>query len=111
MAECSLCFIYAVAGSLFIIFYTLEELEAYGRKLRLMWHFRNDERELSYDPFKKKPKFDLKRKEAAIELYLNHLEEEISSLDYQVGYSNLTKGGKRCRLFVEKRQLCNYKRG
>ena len=24
-----------------------EELEAYGRKLRLMWHFRNDEREFS----------------------------------------------------------------
>ena len=68
-----------------------EELEAYGRKLRLMWHFRNDERELSYDPFKKKPKFDLKRKDAAIELYLSCLEEEISLLDYKVGYSNLTK--------------------
>ena len=24
-----------------------EELEGYGRKLRLMWHFRNDEREFS----------------------------------------------------------------
>ena len=30
-----------------------EELEACGRKLRLMWDFRNDEREFSYDPFKK----------------------------------------------------------
>ena len=57
-----------------------------------MWHFRNDEREFSYDPFKKKSKFDPKRKDAAIELYLSHLEEEISSLDYKVGYSNLTKG-------------------
>ena len=27
-----------------------------------MWHFRNDERELSYDLFKKKSKFDPKRK-------------------------------------------------
>ena len=69
-----------------------EELEAYGRKLRLMWHFRNDEREFSYDPFKKRSKFDSKRKDTAIELYLSRLEEEISSLDYKVGYSNLTKG-------------------
>ena len=87
-----------------------EELEAYGRKLRLMWHFHNDEREFSYDPFKKKSKFDPKRKDAAIELYLSHLQEEISSLDYKVWYSNLIKG-ERCRLFVEKRQLHNYKRG
>ena len=57
-----------------------------------MWHFRNDERELSYDSFKKKSKFDPKRKDAAIELYLSRLEEEISLLDYNVGYSNLTKG-------------------
>ena len=57
-----------------------------------MWHFRNDERELSYDLFKKKSKFDPKRKGAAIELCLSRLEEEISSLDYKVGYSNLTKG-------------------
>ena len=57
-----------------------------------MWHFRNDEMEFSYNPFKKKSKFDPKRKDAAIELYLSRLEEEISSLDYKVGYSNLTKG-------------------
>ena len=69
-----------------------EELEAYGRKLRLMCHFRNDEREFSYHSFQKKSKFDPKRKNAAIELYLSRLEEEISSLDYKVEYSNLTKG-------------------
>ena len=57
-----------------------------------MWHFRNDERELSYGPFKKKSKFDPKRKDAAIELHLSRLEEEFSSLDYKIGYSNLTKG-------------------
>ena len=33
---------------------TKEELQPYGRKYRLMRHFRNDEREFSYDPFKKK---------------------------------------------------------
>ena len=51
-----------------------EELEAYARKPRLMWHFRNDERVFSYDPFKKKSKFDCKRKDAAIELDLSRLE-------------------------------------
>ena len=56
-----------------------------------MWHFRNDEREFRYDLFTKKTKFDPKRKDAAIELYLSRLEEELSSLDYKVGYSNLTK--------------------
>ena len=55
-----------------------------------MRHFRNDEREFSYDPFKKK--VDPTRKDAAIELCLSHLEEEISSLDYKVGYFDLTKG-------------------
>ena len=40
-----------------------------------MWYFRNDEREFSYDPFKEKSKFDPKRKDAAIELYLSCLEK------------------------------------
>ena len=62
-----------------------------------MWHFRNNESEFSYDIFQKKSKFDPKKKDAAIELYLrrwksHRLEEEISSLNYKVGYSNLTKG-------------------
>ena len=61
-----------------------------------MWHFRNNESEFSYDIFQKKSKFDPKKKDAAIELYLrrwksHRLEEEISSLNYKVGYSNLTK--------------------
>ena len=38
--------------------------------------------------------FDPKREDAAIELYLSRLEEKISSLDYKVGYSNLTKDGR-----------------
>ena len=52
-----------------------EELEAYGGKLRfmLLWHFCNDEREFSYDPVKKKSKFDPERKDAAIELYFSCL--------------------------------------
>ena len=34
--------------------------------------------------------FDPKRKDAAIKLYLSRLEDKILSLDYKVGYSNLT---------------------
>ena len=36
--------------------------------------------------------FDPKRKDAAIQLYLSRLEEEISSLDYKAGYSDLIQG-------------------
>ena len=43
-----------------------EELEIYGRKLRLMWHYRNEEQEITINPFKKKSKFNPKRKDTAI---------------------------------------------
>ena len=44
-----------------------EEIEVYGRKLRLMWYFRNDHREFDVNPFKKKFKFNPKG-DAAIEM-------------------------------------------
>ena len=56
-----------------------EEIEVYGRKLRLMWHFRNDHQKFDVNLFKKKSKFNLKGG-AAIETYLSRL-EEILSLD------------------------------
>ena len=56
-----------------------------------MWHFRNDHREFDVNPFKKKSKFNPKW-DAAREMYLSRLEEEILSLDEKVSYSNLTKG-------------------
>ena len=68
-----------------------EELETYGRKLRLMWHHRNEEREITINTFKKKSKFNPKRKNTAIDIYLSRLEEEIFSLDKKFSYSNLTK--------------------
>ena len=69
-----------------------EELETYDRKLRLMWHYRNEEQEITVNPFKKKSKFNPKRKDTAIEIYLSRLEAEIFSLDKKLSYSNLTKG-------------------
>ena len=69
-----------------------EELENFGRKLRLKWFFRNDERQFNINPFKQKSKFNPGKNDAAIEFYLSRLEEEILSLDKKISYSNLTKG-------------------
>ena len=68
-----------------------EELECFGRKLRLLWHFRNEESITISNPFKKKSTFNPKGKDAAIELYLSRLEEEIMAIDTKLSYSNLTK--------------------
>ena len=68
------------------------ELEEYGRKLRLMWHFRNDERTLSTDKVRPKSSFNPRNKDTIIETYLSCLEERL--LDTEIPskrYSNLTK--------------------
>ena len=68
------------------------ELEEYGRKLRLMWHFRNDERPFCKDRFKPKSTFNPRNKDAVIETYLSCLEERL--LDIEIPskrFNNLTK--------------------
>ena len=68
------------------------ELEEYGRKLRLIWHFRNDERTFSTDKFRPKSSFNPRNKDAIIETYLSSLEERL--LDIEIPsrrYNNLTK--------------------
>ena len=62
----------------------------YGRKLRLMWNFCNDNREFDVNLFRKKSNF-IPKWDAAIEMYLSCLEEEILSLDEKLSYFNLTK--------------------
>ena len=49
------------------------ELEAFGRMLRLKWHFRNENKDIHRDMFKPKSKFNPHNKDAAIELYLSSL--------------------------------------
>ena len=69
-----------------------KELEEYGRKLRLMWHFRNDERPFSQERFKPKSTFNPRNKDAVIETYLSCLEERL--LDIEIPskrFNNLTK--------------------
>ena len=68
-----------------------EELECFGRKLRLLWHFWKGESISISNPFKKKSTFNPKGKDAAVELYLSRLEEEITEIDARLSYSNLTK--------------------
>lgn len=68
-----------------------EELEIFGRRLRLMWHFRNEEKSQIYNPFQPKSQFNPKGKDVAIEMYLAKLEEEILAIDTKLKYSNLTR--------------------
>ena len=68
------------------------ELEECGRKLRLMWHFRNDERPFSQERFKPKSTFNPRNKDAVIETYLSCLEERL--LDIEIPskrFNNLAK--------------------
>ena len=68
------------------------ELEEYGRKLRLMWHFRNDERNFTADRFRHKSSFNPRNKDTIIETYLSCSEEVL--LDIEIlskRYNNLTK--------------------
>ena len=68
------------------------ELEEYGRKLRLMWHFRNDEQLFATDRFRPKSSFNPRNKDVIIENYLRCLEERL--LDIEIPskrFNNLTK--------------------
>ena len=71
-----------------------EELENFGRKLRLKWFFHNDERQFNINPFKQKSKFNPGKNDAASEFSFSRLEEEILSLDKNISYSNSNKGGR-----------------
>ena len=67
------------------------ELEEYGRKLRLMWHFRNDERTFLIDEFRPKSSFNTRNKDNIIETYLSCLEERLLSIQIpSKRYNNFT---------------------
>ena len=56
------------------------DLENFGRCLRLKWHFQESENFSDYPAFKPGSKFNLRNKDAAIELYLSKLEEELMNI-------------------------------
>ena len=67
------------------------ELEAFGRKLRLKWHFRNENKDIHRDMFKPKSKFNPREKDAAIELYLSSLDEKLLKVEVPKDkFNNLT---------------------
>ena len=47
------------------------KLEEYGRKLRLTWYFRYDERTFTADKFRSKSSFNPRNKDIMIETYLS----------------------------------------
>ena len=70
-----------------------QELEVFGRKLRLMWHFRNDERIFDCNTkFRPKSTFNPKNKDVIIETYLSSLEEKLLDIDIPKDkFNNLSK--------------------
>ena len=69
------------------------ELEQFGRMLRLKWHFRNDKIDLPINPFKTKSTFNPRNKDAAIEIYLSSLKENLLEIEVPKDkFNNLTKG-------------------
>ena len=60
--------------------------------LRLKLHFRNDEKEFDRNKFKPKSIFNLRNKEASIEIYLNSFEEKLEIEIPQNKYSNFSSG-------------------
>ena len=60
------------------------ELEAYGRMLRLKWHFRNDEKEFDRN--------NPRNKDAEIQTYLSILEKKLMNIQIRLNkYNNLTR--------------------
>ena len=57
------------------------KLEAFGRMLRLKWHFSNENKVIHRESFKPKSKFNPRNKDAAIELYLSSLEEKLMKVE------------------------------
>ena len=51
-----------------------------------MWHYRNEEGEFIFNYFKKNSKFKPKRKNAATEIFLSWLEQEIFPLYRKVSF-------------------------
>ena len=69
-----------------------EDLEKFGRTLRLKWHYRNDERTFDPNPFRPISKFNCSKTDVAIELSLSHIEEKLlSCTEIKHFYYNLTR--------------------
>ena len=70
-----------------------QELEGFGRKLRLTWHFRNDERIFDWNTkFRPKSTFNAKNKNVIRSTYLRSLEKKLLDTDIPKDkFNNLSK--------------------
>ena len=70
-----------------------QKLEVFGRKLRLMWCFRNDERTFVCNKtFRSKSTFNSKNKDVIIDTYLRSSEEKLLDIDFcKDKFNNLNK--------------------
>ena len=69
-----------------------EDLENFGRRLRLKWHFRDVEENFSTNPFRHKSTFNPKDNDAAIEIFCSTIEQQIMDIREEGdNYRNLTK--------------------
>ena len=60
-------------------------------ELTLKWHYRNDKQTFDPNPFRPKSKFNPSKTDAAIKLYLSHIEEKrLSCTEIKHSYYNLT---------------------
>ena len=71
-----------------------QDLENFGRKLRLMWRFWNEEKTFDCNKkFRPKSTFNPKNKDVIIETYLSSLEEKLLDIDIPKDkFNNLSKG-------------------
>ena len=70
------------------------DLEKFGRKLRLKWHFRNNRAEFGTDPFIPKSSFNPRKGgDVAIEIYLSGLEDRLMEIanSFEPSFNNLTR--------------------
>ena len=69
-----------------------EDLEKICRSLRLKWYYRHDGWTFNPNPFRPESKFNPSKTDAAIELYLRHIEENLlSCTEIKHSYYNLTR--------------------
>ena len=68
------------------------ELEEDGRKLQLLWHFRNYEKPFPYEKFRSKFTLNPRSKDTVIETYLSSLEKRLLDIDFSSKrFNTLTK--------------------
>ena len=82
-----------------------EDSEKFGRTLRLKWHYRNGERTFDPNLFRPKSKFSPSKTEAAIELYVSHIEEKLfSCIKIKHCFYNLTREERQAMYNLENDQ-------